>query len=110
MFENIIMGEATAGRLEHVIDQRETGVVPGSSIADSRYQDLMDDPMGCIESIYAHFGMSLSESSRAAMEAYLDAKPKGKFGAHGYAVEQSKAAERPLFTRYQALYNVPDEV
>lgn len=110
MFENIIMGEATAGRLEHVIDQREKGVVPQSSIADSRYQDLMDNPMGCITSIYAHFGMTLSESSRAAMEAYLGAKPKGKFGAHGYAVEQSKAAERPLFARYQALYNVPDEV
>ncbi|NCF16891.1 MAG: sulfotransferase, partial [Haliea sp.] len=44
MFENIIMGEATANRLEHVIEQREQGVVPAANIADSRYQDLMDDP------------------------------------------------------------------
>ena len=110
MFENIIMGEATAGRLEHVIAQRESGIVPAANIADSRYQDLMDDPMGCIERIYSHFGMTLSEKSRAAMQAYLDAKPKGKFGAHGYEVGQGKAAERPLFARYQSLYNVPDEV
>ncbi|MFK7977703.1 MAG: sulfotransferase [Halioglobus sp.] len=110
MFENIIMGEATAGRLEHVIAQRESGVVPQSSIADSRYQDLMDNPMACIESIYSHFGMALSDTSRQSMEDYLATKPKGKFGAHGYAVEESKAAERHFFERYQSLYNVPDEV
>lgn len=109
-FENIIMGEATAQRLEHVMDQREQGVVPAANIADSRYQDLMDDPLGCIEGIYAHFDMPLSEQARAAMDAYLAAKPKDKFGKHAYRVEESKAEERPLFARYQALYGVPDEV
>lgn len=110
MFENIIMGEATAGRLERVIEQRENGTVPAANIADSRYQDLMDEPMACIEGLYRHFGMTLSANSRARMEAYLALKPKGKFGAHGYAIDDSKAAERPLFARYQALYNVPNEV
>jgi hypothetical protein len=70
----------------------------------------MDDPMACIERLYAHFDMVLGETSRARMEAYLAAKPKGKFGAHGYTVDASRASERPLFARYQALYNVPDEV
>lgn len=110
MFENIIMGEATAQRLEHVMQQREEGTVPAKNIADSRYQDLMDDPMTCIDSIYSHFGMTLSSSARANMLAYLESKPKGKFGAHGYTVDDSKAAERPLFARYQAAYNVPNEV
>jgi hypothetical protein len=110
MFENIIMGEATAQRLEHVINQREAGIVPEANIADSRYQDLMDDPMACIESVYRHFGMTLSESARAAMLNYLASKPKGKFGKHSYQVDQKRSRDRPLFKRYQQRYGVPDEM
>lgn len=110
MFENIIMGEATAQRLEHVIDQREAGIVPAANIADSRYQDLMDDPMACIENIYGHFGMSLSEAASTAMQQYLASKPKGKFGTHSYEVDEKRSKDRPLFRRYQQRYDVPDEM
>ncbi|MAT94628.1 MAG: sulfotransferase family protein [Halioglobus sp.] len=109
MFENIIMGEATANRLEAVMALRETGVVPAQNITDSRYQDLMDDPLACIESIYAHFDMALSAQARKRMLAYLQEKPRGKFGAHRYTVGPERAAERALFRRYQERYNVPDE-
>lgn len=110
LFDNIIMGEATAQRLEHVIRQREQGIVPATNITDSRYQDLMDDPMGCIARIYAHFGMPLSDVAGQRMQQYLRDKPKGKFGAHRYEVDDARSRERPMFRRYQALYNVPDEV
>ncbi|MEH6584677.1 MAG: sulfotransferase [Halioglobus sp.] len=110
MFENIIMGEATANRLEHIIEQRENGVVPKANIADSRYQDLMDAPMSCIENIYMHFNMSLSSAARNNMLQYLESKPKGKFGAHRYEVGEQRNKERPLFKRYQELYDVPDEM
>tara|TARA_R110000823_G_scaffold171736_9_gene304216 strand:+ start:62063 stop:63316 length:1254 start_codon:yes stop_codon:yes gene_type:complete len=110
LFENIIMGEATAQRLEHVMAQRDAGIVPASSIADSRYQDLMDDPMGRIERIYAHFGMRLEAAARQRMLDYLANKPQGKFGAHGYAVQERHLRERSLFRRYQQTYAVPDEV
>lgn len=110
MMEDIIMGAATAGRLDAVTEQREQGIVPEANIADSRYQDLMDDPMSCIEGIYQHFGMSLSQEARARMLAYLEGKPRGKFGAHAYEVDESKAKERALFRRYQELYQVPDEM
>jgi hypothetical protein len=109
MFENIIMGEATAARLEQVIDQRDTGVVPEANINDSRYQDLMDEPMVCIERIYAHFGMTLSDKARSAMLSYLEKKPKGKFGTHSYSVDESRSGERALFQRYQQRYGVPSE-
>jgi Sulfotransferase family len=110
LFDNIIMGEATAQRLEHVIKQREQGIVPAANITDSRYQDLMDDPMACIARIYAHFVMPLTDVARQRMQEYLRAKPKGKFGAHRYEVDDARSRERPMFRRYQALYNVPDEV
>ncbi len=109
LFDNIIMGEATAQRLEHVIKQRETGIVPAANIADSRYQDLMDDPMSCIAKIYRHFGMALSTEAQARMQAYLAAKPQGKFGKHSYAVDAARSRDRPMFAHYQQLYDVPSE-
>jgi hypothetical protein len=110
VFEDIIMGEATAARLEKVIEQREAGIVPAENIMDSRYQDLMDKPMACIDTIYGHFGMTLSDRARGAMEGYLKTKPQGKFGKHDYQVDQKSCSDRPLFRRYQDLYGVPDEV
>ncbi|MFT5767202.1 MAG: hypothetical protein ACI9DH_001023 [Halioglobus sp.] len=109
VFEDIIMGEATAARLEKVMDQREAGVVPSHNIADSFYQDLIDNPMLCIENIYQHFGMLLSSTARNKMLAYLQAKPKGKFGKHSYAVDASRKADRQFFVRYQEMYAVPNE-
>lgn len=109
-FEDIMMGEATARRLEHVMEQRARGVVPEASICDSRYQDLMDDPLGCVETIYRHFEMPLTDRVRERMRAYLAAKPRGKFGAHRYTVSDEEIAERRYFRRYQQHYDVPDEV
>ncbi len=110
LFENIIMGEATAQRLEQVMNQRDAGIVPAANIADSRYQDLMAEPMACIERIYAHFSMHLEDSARERMRDYLANKPQGKFGAHSYAVQAHHLQARPLFRRYQTTYGVPDEV
>lgn len=110
MFEDIIMGEATAKRLEHVMNQREAGIVPAENIADSRYQDLMDDPLACIEGIYEHFGMPLGDAAKGRMLDYLESKPKGKFGTHEYRVDESRSRDRALFARYQQAYRVPDEM
>ncbi|MEM0955866.1 MAG: sulfotransferase [Pseudomonadota bacterium] len=109
-FENIILGEATAQRLEHVMHQRETGIVPEARIFDSRFQDLMEDPIACIQAIYDHFQLELEDTTRQAMLVYLAGKPRGKFGPHEYVVNAEQARDRALFRRYQEAYNVPDEV
>ncbi len=110
LFANIITGEATAQRLEYVIDQRAKGIVPAASIFDSRYQDLMDNPIECIEKIYAFFDMPLTDDTRGKMRKYLRDRPKEKFGSHTYEVSQCNARDREFFRRYQTLYDVPDEV
>ncbi|WP_101759794.1 sulfotransferase [Oceanicoccus sp. KOV_DT_Chl] len=97
IFENIIMGEATARRLEQVMAQRDQGVVPAANIVDSRYQDLMDEPMGCVANIYAHFKLVLTAEAKARMQAYLASKPQGKFGQHHYQLDDKK------FTRKSAV-------
>ena len=109
MFENILMGEATAQRLEKVMDQRDSGLVPPANIADSRYQDLIEDPLANIQRLYRHFGLELSDTAKTAMQAYLAAKPKGKFGTHRYPVQAEHLSARPLFERYQTRYQVPNE-
>jgi len=108
-FEDITQGPATAQRLERVMAQRAAGIVPESQIADSRFQDLMEDPMACVERLYQHFGMPLDETARGRMQAYLADKPRGKFGEHRYTVGESALAERRFFTEYQRAYDVPDE-
>ncbi|WP_438985457.1 sulfotransferase family protein [Aequoribacter sp.] len=109
MFENILMGEATAHRLEKVMDQRDSGLVPPANIADSRYQDLIEDPLANIQRLYRHFDLDLSDTAKTAMQAYLAAKPKGKFGTHRYPVQEEHLSARPLFERYQTRYQVPNE-
>ena len=109
-FEDIIQGEATASRLEHVMEQRAKGVIPEARICDSRFQDLMDDPIGCIEKIYQHFEMSLTELARTQMKEYLAGKPREKFGTHHYDVGENELSERRYFRKYQQAYDVPDEV
>lgn len=109
-FEDFLFGAATAQRLEHVMDQRSRGVIPDANIIDSRFQDLMDDPVSCVEKIYAHFEIKLNDEARVRMQDYLSKKPKGKFGVHDYEVSDDKIAERDYFRRYQKSYNVPNEV
>ena len=106
-FDEFLVGEATAQRLELVIDQVASGVVPKQSLCDSRYCDLMDQPIECVEHIYRYFDMPLTEATKQRILDYLAAKPKGKFGAHNY---QSDATERHYFERYQQHYQVPSEV
>jgi hypothetical protein len=110
-FESILLGSATADRLGKVMQQRDDGIVPGANIADSRYQDLMDNPIENIANIYRHFGMQLGDTARQRMLDYLQHKPKGKFGQHSYSVDSETAKrERPLFADYQTRYGVPDEI
>ncbi len=109
-FADIMQGEATAARLERVMEQRRTGVVPAARICDSRFQDLMDAPLACVERIYRHFDWELSAEVRAGMARYLAAKPRAKLGVHRYAVTTPIGTERARFRRYQEAYDVPDEI
>ena len=109
IFSNIIMGDATAQRLEYVVDQRAKGIVPTANIVDSRYQDLMDNPIECIKKIYAFFDMTLTDHTQDRMRMYLRDRPKAKFGQHTYEVDDCNSQDRHFFRHYQTLYDVPDE-
>jgi len=110
-FEEITLAEPTARRLEAVMDLRDRGAVPAAQIVDSRYQDLMDDPVAAVGRIYAAVGLAFDDAAAERIRSYLAFKPKHKHGAHVYATfaPEEAAAMRPRFRRYQERYGVPDE-
>lgn len=51
---------------------------------DVHFADLMRDPHGVLERICAHVAMPYGAPSRARVQAYLDAHPRGKHGRNEY--------------------------
>jgi len=51
---------------------------------DCSQQEFVDDPMGVVDRVYQAFDLTLSVESRNALQAHIDANPKGKHGKHRY--------------------------
>lgn len=107
-FEELLTPEGTAARLDQVVDWLENGAIPADRVANSLYSDLVEDPQGALEKVYGQLGLPVTDQIRTAVTAYLADKPKGKFGAHTYAVDENDRT-RALFARYQTYFNVPSE-
>ncbi len=71
--------------LERYLRARDGGAPP-ERFLDLDYHELMADPLGTVERIYAHFGMALSTEAEALMERYLAEHPKDKHGRHEYSI------------------------
>ena len=88
---------------------------PEHPIVDVRYDDLVQDPVGAVQSIYTAFddsGSGLDGEAFAAMTAYVAAHPKDSLGVHGYdlaefGLDGAQLAER--FSGYVDRYDVPTE-
>ena len=51
------------------------------------YQNLIDDPINTVKSIYNHFGLELTTASENSMKQYLSANPQNKHGKHHYSLK-----------------------
>jgi len=111
-FEEITLAEPTARRLEAAMELRDRGGVPDLQIVDSRYQDLMEDPVAALERIYRAIDLPFDAPAAERVRRYVAFKPKHKHGVHRYATFAPDEARklRPWFRRYQERYGVPDEV
>lgn len=107
-FEELLTPEGTAARLNLMIDWIEQGAVPAQQITHSHYADLVESPFEALQGLYARLGFPFSEETQQSVAAYLEHKPKGKFGAHTYMVDQDDRT-RQLFKRYQQYFNVISE-
>jgi hypothetical protein len=100
-----------ARRLNAVIDQLEAGVVPPRQMCHVQYRDLVADPIATVESIYAHFGIELSDEGRGAMASYMEENPRDNRPPHQFAAGSDEAVARAhkAFARYQQTFDIPSE-
>ena len=61
------------------------GAVP---IVDIHNSDLVADPIGCVEQLYMHLGLEVTDSFHDALQRRVTERPKGKFDAHSYTAEE----------------------
>ncbi len=85
---------------------------PAKRICDVHYADLVRDPLGAMQSVYATFGDELSGQARRAMTQHIDSHPKGRFGRHAYDLAQFGLEAGPIrerFRQYVERYDIPLE-
>lgn len=56
-------------------------------ILDLSMREIVGAPIACVERIYRHFDLELSDEARARMQRYLERHPKDEFGVHRYSLE-----------------------
>ena len=94
------------------VEQRASGALPDDRIVDVRYHDLVADPLGTLRDIYERLGWRLAPETLRAAADYLAAKPRGKHGAHRYALadwDLDASAERERFRAYREHFGIPEE-
>jgi hypothetical protein len=100
-------------QMDEVAKERDAGLIPEEQIADVVYRDLVADPIGVIEGLYAGWGLPVTAEFRSALEAYLAARHVGRAGAHDYSFADTGldlASHRALVAPYQERFGVPSEV
>ena len=108
--ESTAAGYATIYRRQ--IEQRARGELPDDRFVDVRYADLLADPGGTVERIYAAFGWRFAPALRQAVVDYVARKPRGAHGVHRYSLEEmglDPAVERKRFAFYCDHFGVAEE-
>jgi hypothetical protein len=100
-------------QMDEVTKERDAGLIPEDQIADVVYRDLVANPYGVIERLYANWDLPVTAAFRAALEEYLSARHTGRAGGHDYSFADTGldlASHRALVAPYQDRFGVPSEV
>ena len=100
-------------QMDHVTAERDAGAIPNEQITDVVYKDLVADPVGIIERLYASWDLPVSAEFRSALNAYLAARHTGRASGHDYSFADTGldlATHRALLKQYQERFRVPSEV
>lgn len=96
--------------------QRMIASCAGPSSAASpchiQYRNLVADPLGTVEALYDHFGLSLSPAAADAIRRHVQAQPNGGYGVHRYRAADYAIdldAERERFAFYRDRFDIAPE-
>jgi hypothetical protein len=96
-----------------VTTQRERGALPNDQLTDVIYDGLIKDPVGTIETLYAGWDLPITESFRANLNDYLNARHTNRSSGHDYSFADTGLelpTHRANVAHYQARFGVPSEV
>lgn len=83
-----------------------------SRILDLSMREVVRDPIACVERIYRHFELELSEVFRERMRSYLARHPKDEFGVHRYSLAAfglEEEAVNAAFKGYRERFGIDRE-
>jgi hypothetical protein len=111
-YSHLDMGEMGRSVMEWYALSLERGLamrekLPPDLFVDCSQQEFVDDPMHVVQKVYDAFGLELTVDSRAAMQAHVDANPKGKHGKHEYNLEEYGLTRELIDSRF-AFYTGDD--
>ena len=81
-------------------------------ICHVHHMDLISDPVATVDSVYRHFGLTLSDPIARAIDHYVAARPRGGYGDHHYNFEDhglDEMRERANFRSYMIRFGVTAE-
>jgi hypothetical protein len=81
-------------------------------ICHIHHRDLVGNPLGAVERVYRHFGLTLAPAAAARIGRLVSANPNGGYGARRYRPEDyglDAAAERERYARYISRFGIAAE-
>jgi hypothetical protein len=72
--------------LRRGMQQRDAAVGGAARFFDVHFRELLADPLACVERIYAHFGLELTQAARVRMALFLEDNKRDKHGTHRYTL------------------------
>lgn len=108
------IGGYWADRIERMLrscaDERD--VLPAGQSIDVPFDEFMADDVAMVGRIYELAGQPMTDGARAAMQAFMDAHPRGKFGGIRYDLADfglGPTERRQALRFYTDRFGVPEE-
>jgi hypothetical protein len=92
---------------------RDSGVLPEDQITDVTYTGLVADPLGTVRSLYAEWGLELTDEYDALLRDYVADRHTARVPGHDYDAADTGldlAGHRARLAPYQERFGVPSEV
>jgi len=90
----------------------EAGLELAEPICHVHHLDLITDPLATVESVYRHFGLTLSLDTRTRLDRMVAQQPGGGYAPHAYRFEDhglDAAVERAKFRDYMVRFGIQPE-